>query len=345
MPLTLVEDDAVAAYPGWRAPDVIVSDGAYGVGGFPGDPRSPDGLAEWYAPHVAGWSEAAKPSTVLWFWCTEVGWVNVHPLLVASGWEYVQTVTWDKGVGHVAGNVNGRTIRRFPVVTEVCVLYTRTVRLGPDALPVRDWLRDEWVRTGLPWRAANIACGVANAATRKYLTADDAWYPPSGDMVSRLAGYANEHGEAVGRPYFDLVTALRRNSGHDGCAETGADGGRGGEDVSAVWDALRYSWTHTHGLTNVWAVPALRGSERVRVNGRTVHANQKPVELMRRILHATAAPGAVVWEPFGGLVTASVVASAMGCDAYAAESNPVFAAAARRRVAEFTWTPTGSTTT
>jgi hypothetical protein len=30
-----------------------------------------------------------------------------------------------RGVAHIAGNVNGRTIRRFPVVTEVCVFYQR----------------------------------------------------------------------------------------------------------------------------------------------------------------------------------------------------------------------------
>ena len=37
---------------------------------------------------------------------------------------------------------------------------------------MQEWLRAEWRRTGLPWRAANEACGVSNAATRKYLTGD-----------------------------------------------------------------------------------------------------------------------------------------------------------------------------
>lgn len=46
----------------------------------------------------------------------------VHPLLARHGFEYEQTIVWDKGVAHIAGNVNGATIRRFPVVTEVCVL-------------------------------------------------------------------------------------------------------------------------------------------------------------------------------------------------------------------------------
>ena len=54
------------------------------------------------------------PGHHLWFWNTEVGWATVHPLLVASGWDYLQVITWDKGVAHIAGNVNGKTIRRFP---------------------------------------------------------------------------------------------------------------------------------------------------------------------------------------------------------------------------------------
>ena len=45
--------DALDAYPVWPSPSAIVSDGAYGVGGFPGDPRTPEDLAEWYASHLA----------------------------------------------------------------------------------------------------------------------------------------------------------------------------------------------------------------------------------------------------------------------------------------------------
>lgn len=57
--------DSLALYPQWDAPTVIMSDGAYGVAGFPGDPPKPDGLAEWYRPHIAAWSERALPETTL----------------------------------------------------------------------------------------------------------------------------------------------------------------------------------------------------------------------------------------------------------------------------------------
>jgi hypothetical protein len=185
-PYLLHRGDALDAYPGWPAPTAIISDGAYGVRGFPGDTTGTDELADWYRPHVEAWSRLAAPATTLWFWNTEVGWATVHPLLVGHGWEYVQAITWDKGIGHVAGNVTGQTIRRFPVTTEICVFYQRRLEIpGPDgAMPVQPWVRHEWQRSGLPLARANDACGVRNAATRKYLTRDWLWYWPPGEMVA-----------------------------------------------------------------------------------------------------------------------------------------------------------------
>src|SRR6185503_18345914 len=99
--------DALDRYAEWPRPTAIMVDGPYGVGGFPGDPPTPDGLPAWYAPHVAKWSEFALPETTLWFWGTEVSWATVHRLLETHGWEYRAAHVWDKGKGHIAGNVNG----------------------------------------------------------------------------------------------------------------------------------------------------------------------------------------------------------------------------------------------
>lgn len=94
-------------YKDWPSPDVIISDGAYGVRGFHGDTTNVTDLVDWYKPHVLEWAKAAKKSTSLWFWNTEVGWATVHPLLLATGWEYVQLAIWDKGLAHIAGNIVG----------------------------------------------------------------------------------------------------------------------------------------------------------------------------------------------------------------------------------------------
>ena len=116
----------------WPSSTVIVADGPYGVASYPGDPVSHEELAEWYSPHVARWSESALPETTLWFWNTEIGWATVHPVLARYDWEYRSCHVWDKGLGHIAGNTNSKTLRRFPVVTEVCVQYVRRVTVSAN---------------------------------------------------------------------------------------------------------------------------------------------------------------------------------------------------------------------
>ena len=44
-------------------------------------------------------------------------------------------------------------------------------------------------------------------------------------------------------------------------------------------------------------------------------------------------PGDVVWEPFGGLCSASLAAVMLGRRAFAAETDPVFADLAAERLA------------
>lgn len=114
--------DAMKVYDKWKSPVAIICDGPYGVNGFPGDLVSYNGLAEWYEPHIKKWSEFSTPLTTLWFWCTEVGWATVHPVLEKYGWEYVSCCVWDKGMSHVAGNTNTKTIRH--ALCALTVAYT-----------------------------------------------------------------------------------------------------------------------------------------------------------------------------------------------------------------------------
>jgi hypothetical protein len=301
--------DARRACADWPAPTVIVADGPYGLGKFPGEPMTPDGLGDWYEPHVAAWTARSLPETTLWFWCTELGWAEVHPVLKRHGWRYRAAHIWDKGVGHVAGNCNGDTIRSFPVVTEICVQYVREVLL-PDAegrpQPLKVWLRSEWQRSGLPLNATNAACGVRNAATRKYFTQCRLWYFPPPEKMMQLADYATCHGRTSARPYFSLDGSTPLTAG--------------------AWSRLRAKWNHTHGVTNVWSEPAVRGTERLKVDSglRALHANQKPLKLLERIIQAASDPGDIIWEPFAGLAGALVVALRQGRHGYGAEINPQF---------------------
>ena len=301
--VSLFYGDSLTVYDKWESPTVIVSDGGYGVLGFEGDTSSHMGLPEWYEPHVASWAKRTTPQTTLWFWNSEIGWAAVHPILEKYGFRYVNANIWNKGVGHIAGNVNTKKIRRFPVVTEVCVQYCFEGRIAGK--PLKEWLLTEWRRTGLTMREANKACGVADAAVRKYLDQGHLWYFPPEDKFALLADYANEHGEPAGRPYFSA----------DGVAPL----------LPEQWGRLRYKFACPHGVTNVWERPALRGHERVRVaDGKAIHLNQKPMDLTARIIEATSETGDVVWEPFGGLFTSALVARRLGRRAYAAEIDSTY---------------------
>jgi len=62
------------------------------------------------------------------------------------------------------------------------------------------------------------------------------------------------------------------------------------------------------------------------------HLNQKPLKFMHRILYAVTDPGDVVWEPFGGLASASVAAVETGRLACVAEIDHDFAEIAAQRL-------------
>jgi site-specific DNA-methyltransferase (adenine-specific) len=303
--VTLSLGNSLLFYPEWERPTVIISDGGYGVLGFEGDTTDHLGLPEWYEPHIASWSKYATAATTLWFWNSEIGWAAVHPILEKYGWRYMNANVWDKGKGHIAGNVNTAKIRRFPVVSEICVQYTFEAKVR--GLPLKVWLLNEWKRTGLPLRKANEACGVADAAVRKYLDQGHLWYYPPPAMFSKMQEYANYYGNPGGRPYFSI------DGEHPGTSEE--------------WAALRPQFNCPHGFTNIWSRPSLHGRERFKVNGesgKAIHLNQKPLDLITMIIRASSTEGDVIWEPFGGLFTACLGAHNLKRRAYGAEIDPTY---------------------
>ena len=318
---TICFQPAEELYSGWPSPICIVSDGPYGLSGFPGDLPTAKTLVEWYEPHVAAWSQYSTPQTTLWFWNSELGWATVHPLLLQHGWEYRCCHIWDKGIGHVAGNSNTETSRKLPVVTEVCVQYVRQAEFHMDGkiLTMQEWLRHEWLRSGLPLRLANEACGVLNAATRKYLTTDHLWYYPPPEAFERMAKYVNARGKVDGRPYFSLD---RKNV------------------VSAsTWGQLRAKFSCPAGITNVWRQPQVAGTQRI--NGtrqrmkwkyRSLHGSQKPLKLIEISIQTSTDEGDVVWEPFGGLCPAAICSARLGRRSFSAEIIPEFYSAAIERL-------------
>jgi DNA modification methylase len=301
--VTLHYGNSLDLYQDWASPTVIISDGAYGVLGFEGDTSDHLAMPQWYEAHVQAWSRAALPGTTLWFWNSEIGWAATHAVLERYGWRYVAANIWDKGKGHIAGNVNTKRIRQFPVVTEMCVQYVFEPRI--NGLLLKEWLRAEWKRTKLPLRLANTACGVADAAVRKYFDQGHLWYFPPPEKFALLTDYANQHGASEGRPYFSL----------DGKAPVTSD----------QWAKMRAKFNCPHGVTNVWQREPLRNGERIKTpSGRAVHLNQKPLDLMERLILASSDEGDVIWEPFGGLFSAALAARRTGRRVYAAEIDSTY---------------------
>jgi site-specific DNA-methyltransferase (adenine-specific) len=126
-------------------------------------------------------------------------------------------------------------------------------------------------------------------------------------MFAKMASYANEHGAPQGRPYFS----------RDGQRPMNQD----------EWTAMRSTFHCPMGVTNVWDRNPLKGTERIRVpeiSGKAAHLNQKPLDLMRMIIEASSNSEHVIWEPFGGLFSASLAAKQVGRRAFAGELDPTY---------------------
>ena len=167
---------------------------------------------------------------------------------------------------------------------------------------MQKWLRNEWERTKLSFAEANVACGVKSVATRKYLTKDHLWYMPPSEMFKKLSDYANEYGYEKGKPYFSLdgVNPIQESQ----------------------WKCLRSKFYCPFGVTNVWNVPQLRDKERMKIGNKAVHLNQKPLELMDRLINASSDKGDLIWEPFGGLFSTAISAYFLERDCCSAEIDP-----------------------
>lgn len=282
----IISGNALEYYDSIKEPMVIISDGAYGIKGFPGDPPTYESLPQWYESHIKKWTDISSYQTTLWFWNTEIGWATIHPILEKYGWRFKNCHIWDKGIGHIAGNVNSKSIKKIPIVTEICVQYIKepVFYVGKTRLSMKEWLKYEWQRSGFPLSLTNEVCGVKNAATRKYFTQDYHWYMPPVDSFEKIQRYANSHGEKKGLPYFSI----------DGVNPLSND----------EWNKFKPKFNHTHGLTNVWHEPTVNGKERLKNGSKSLHLNQKPLKLIEQIILSSSDENDLVVEPFGGLCTA-----------------------------------------
>ena len=322
MTLRAHHGDGLAIYPTLPADayTLIVSDGAYGIGGFPGDPKSPRGLADWYRPHLEAWDRLAAPSSSLYFWCTPEGCARMLPVVEEYGWRFYSSVRWHKGMAALAGRLDSEAIRGWPVSSEDCYFFVREavdisalaaqgVAPGHDGLAhkslieaagaderntVRTFLRAEWMeRAGLTIGDATDRAYRSSAS--HYFTRSQ-WAFPTWAGFSALAAYAREHGPPTERPYLVTEAVWARRGGlresYEALREEYEALREEYEALREEYEALRYPFTLPQGVTDVWSAPPVSAKRR--------HSCAKRPEHIERIVKASSRPGDRVLEPFGG---------------------------------------------
>lgn len=86
-----------------------------------------------------------------------------------------------------------------------------------------------------------------------------------------------------------------------------------------------------------WSIPICTGNERLKgVGGGKAHPTQKPEALLHRVIVATTQPGDIVVDPFFGSGTTGAVAKLLGRRFIGFERDPLYVAAAARRIAAVT---------
>jgi len=82
-----------------------------------------------------------------------------------------------------------------------------------------------------------------------------------------------------------------------------------------------------------WFLPICRGTERLKDDrGRKLHATQKPEALLTRVILAASNSGDLILDPFFGTGTTGVVARRLRRSFIGIERDPVYAAAAQKRI-------------
>ena len=204
----LARGNVEEAYTLWPDPDLIICDGPAGLGKYNGQ-ETVDPLPALYDFHAGVWASRSKSTTRLCFWSTERAWATVHPTLKQRRWYLERIVVWDKGLSRVTKNWIRKNARMFPIVTEVCAVYTRTAPTGPICIDYWKYPRVHGsVKTTHPNQKQRMCM---QRLIRAYTVPGNVVWEPFGGSAT-AAVVASEHGrnayvaECVER-YADLAEA------------------------------------------------------------------------------------------------------------------------------------------
>ena len=305
---------------------LAVLDGAYGLG----KSKVWDGvkvrdLPEWYAPHLDDVGRLCGASASLYVWNTIEGWATLHPGIVARGWTFRSLVTWDKGVGFMAGKCDVKGLRSWYDVTEVCGFYQREA-WAPSTCAGQEIAQatgaDERNTTPRFYRSERERAGMTKRAMARHFPS------ASGGLTGCVANWegglnyptwevwqtsATAMQEAAPLSLRDRPYLVHPSVWPAGGLRASYDHLRAEYDhLRAEYEASRPAFTAPLGVSNVWRHGQVTGAERLRGDdGATLHACQKPLAFADRIIRASSRPAERVWTPFGGTCREAVAAEWM----------------------------------
>jgi len=106
----------------------------------------------------------------------------------------------------------------------------------------------------------------------------------------------------------------------------------GARNYAFNYDALKV-FNDDLQMRSDWTLPLCTGGERLKVDGKKVHATQKPEALLYRVLLSSSNPGDVVLDPFFGTGTTGAVAKKLGRHFIGIEREGDYVEAAAARIA------------
>jgi len=255
---------------------LAIIDGPYAMNKAEWDRLSVADLPEWYRPHLEAAGRILAPSASLYLWNTSEGWAALHPLLLSLGWTFRSLITWDKGVGFMAGKCDVGSLRTWYDVTEVCGFYQReNIPFDEVFGSMAQMMEDERAKTGVSRAAIDAASGCSNVSQYWWQARD--WRCPTREMWSLLQSVSSGFD-------WDWADVKRMEA-----------------DARSMHEASRPAFTAPLGLSNVWRHGQVSGPERLKGdNGAALHPCQKPLSFAERMVKASTRPGERVWVPFGG---------------------------------------------
>jgi len=311
---------------------LAVLDGPYGMRKAAWDMMKVRDLPEWYAPHLDDVGRLCGASASLYVWNTIEGWATLHPGIVARGWTFRSLVTWDKGVGFMAGKCDVKGLRSWYDVTEVCGFYQREA-WAPSTCAGQEIAQatgaDERNTTPRFYRSERERAGMTKRAMARHFPS------ASGGLTGCVANWEGGLNYPTWEVWQTSATAMQEAAPlslrdrpylvHPSVWPAG--GLRASYDhLRAEYDHLRAEYDHLRaeyeasrpaftaplGVSNVWRHGQVTGAERLRGDdGATLHACQKPIAFSDRIIRASSRPGERVWTPFGGTCREAVAAEWM----------------------------------